>query len=391
MRPSRTPAGRRLRFLSLVAAVAALLAGIGLSPANAALTAPDSALAGPTAEQLRAKIAACGTQVSSGKYAQDAGGTRDIPVCGKGGAVFWTADLDVDCDGKRTAECNENTDPWWQNQTACVESDGQPLNSATLPHIVIPLKSSTWDPAASGLGCGTVGAVIYQDKVVYGVIGDRGPSGIIGEASYAAAKSLGMNPSPSSGGVSGKVVGYVTFPGTKVTRNEDHPQAVQLGEAAATKFIQADTTCDEVSLDASAYTAVKAGSSGSLVKAAQCLLKTAGFDPASYQGEFDAGTETAVKGFQTKIGLPATGEVEAHTWTALLSYGTTPTLQSGSTGTAVKRLQRALTAALGKALTIDGSFGANTTSAVKTYQSARGLTADGVVGANTWQALQSGK
>ncbi|WP_419999906.1 peptidoglycan-binding protein [Streptomyces boninensis] len=385
----------RIKPFSLIAAIAALLLAVSLSTtaeaAPEASKAPAATLAGPSADQLRAKIAACGSQVSSGKYAQDSGGTRDIPVCGKGGAVFWTADLDVDCDGKRTAECNEDTDPWFQNETACVESDGQPLNSAALPHIVIPLKSSTWDPAASGLGCGTVGAVVYKDKVVYGIIGDRGPAGIIGEASYATAKYLGMNPSPSSGGVSGKVVGYVTFPGTKVSKNEDHAQAVQLGEAAANSFVNADTTCDDVSLDATSYSALKSGSTGSLVKAAQCLLKTVGFDPKSYKGEFDADTAAAVKGFQGKVGLSASGEVDAHTWTALLSYGTTPTLQGGSTGTAVKRLQRALTAALGKTVAVDGSFGTNTASAVKQYQSARGLTADGIVGANTWKALQRGK
>ncbi|WP_255953907.1 peptidoglycan-binding protein [Streptomyces odontomachi] len=392
------------RCRALEAAPAALLVVLALGPAAHAVPGHDAAgrstrpaatsgalLAGPSADQLRAKTATCGTQISSGMYAENAGGTRSIPICGKSGAVFWTADLDVDCDGQRTDECNPNTDPYYQSETACVESDGDALNSATLPHIVVPLPSSIWDHTSAGINCGTVGAVIYQDRVVYGVIGDKGPTTSIGEASYAMAEALGIDPDPSSGGVGGKVVGYVMFPGTKVSRNEDHAQATQLGEAAATTFVQSDSTCDDVSLDATRYPTIAAGSNGVLVQAAQCLLKGAGFDPKSFKGTFDADTEAAVKGFQADAGLPASGEVDAHTWTALLSHGSTPTLQDGSSGTAVQRLQRALTAALGTTVAIDGLFGPNTTAAVEQYQSAHGLTADGIVGANTWGALQAGK
>lgn len=198
----------------------------------------DAPLAGPTADQIRAKTESCGTRISDGEYAEDDGGEASIPICGKDDAVFWQADLDVDCDGQRTDECNENTDPYFQPETACVQSDGAPLNSSALPHIVVPLPSDTWDHTESDVGCGTVGAVIYEDKVVYGVIGDKGPAGIAGEASYAMADSLGIDPDPSSGGVSGKVVGYVTFPGTEVSKNEDHEEATKLGEEAATKFVQ---------------------------------------------------------------------------------------------------------------------------------------------------------
>ncbi len=65
-----------------------------------------------------------------------------------------------------------------------------------------------------------------------------------------------------------------------------------------------------------------------------------------------------------------------------------PTLMSGSTGTDVKRLQRILV--MIKLLApagIDGSFGPQTETAVKSFQAGNGLTADGVVGPMTWQAL----
>jgi hypothetical protein len=151
--------------------------------------------------------------------------------------------------------------------------------------------------------------------------------------------------------------------------------------------------CDSVSLDFSAYPTVQSGSTGNAVKAAQCLLANSGQLPAATNpsGTFDAATVTAAKAFQSSRGLTSDGIVGAHTWTALLSVGDKPNLQQGSSGTAVRRLQRALTAALGTAVGIDGSFGPNTETAVRSYQSSRGLGVDGEVGPATWGALQSGK
>ncbi|MFD0319149.1 glycoside hydrolase domain-containing protein [Streptomyces flavalbus] len=150
-------------------------------------------------------------------------------------------------------------------------------------------------------------------------------------------------------------------------------------------------TCSSVNLSFTAYGTLQSGATGPLVTAAQCLLKAAGYDPGTPDGIFGSGTATAVRNFQASKGLSADGVVGPRTWTALLSRGTTPTLQSGATGEAVTRLQRALTAALGRTVTIDGIFGSGTTQAVRDYQSSRGLTSDGIVGSATWGALQAGK
>ena len=45
----------------------------------------------------------------------------------------------------------------------------------------------------------------------------------------------------------------------------------------------------------------------------------------------------------------------------------------------------------GKALTVDGVFGANTEYAVKAFQKYCKATADGIVGAVTWKLLTGGK
>ncbi|MEH2239514.1 peptidoglycan-binding domain-containing protein [Nostoc sp.] len=63
-----------------------------------------------------------------------------------------------------------------------------------------------------------------------------------------------------------------------------------------------------------------------------------------------------------------------------------PTLYFGSSGVAVRVLQRLLVAN-GYAVRVDGIFGALTETAVKAFQNQRNLGVDGVVGQRTWQAL----
>jgi len=175
------------------------------------------------------------------KTDSDPGLPIDIPICGLKGAVFWKADLDVDCDGKQSAQCNLQTDAAYQAQTSATDSNGDPLDAATLPYVVVPLPSTRFDYAAAGLAFGSVIAVIYQGKVEYGVFGDEGPKAIIGEASYAMAASLGINPDPSVGGTDSGVT-YIAFTGAGavVAKIEDHPAAVTLGEKLASTLVGAN-------------------------------------------------------------------------------------------------------------------------------------------------------
>lgn len=65
-----------------------------------------------------------------------------------------------------------------------------------------------------------------------------------------------------------------------------------------------------------------------------------------------------------------------------------PTLSLGSTGADVQRLQRLLVMIKLLDYTgIDGTFGAQSDSGVKSFQQGNGLVVDGVVGPLTWQAL----
>lgn len=208
-------------------AVSALVASVLASPAAQA--------AGPSASQLLAKLTSC-SQISSGKYRSDEETSATIPVCGKNGAVWYKADLDVDCDGQRTSKCNEDTDPWFQPDTAFHDSKGKPLVADKLPYVVVPSPSGTWDYRNAGIQGGGVVAIIYNNRVEYAVVGDTGPTAIIGEASYAAAVNLGINPDPENGGSDGPVH-YVLFKNSKVSPIEDHAKATSLGESLAQQFL----------------------------------------------------------------------------------------------------------------------------------------------------------
>jgi peptidoglycan hydrolase-like protein with peptidoglycan-binding domain len=76
--------------------------------------------------------------------------------------------------------------------------------------------------------------------------------------------------------------------------------------------------------------------------------------------------------------LNADGAVGSASWPAL-----TVLAQQGDSGSKVRAVQSQLVES-GYAVTVDGVFGSGTTSAVRSFQSAKGLGADGIVGDNTW-------
>lgn len=230
----------RIRTLTLAAASGAALLAAGVLPASASGSAgPASTQEGSvSAADLLAKVTSC-SQISNGKYRTDEETSATVPVCGKNGAVFWKADMDVDCDGQRTSNCNEDTDPWYQDDTAFHQSNGSPLKADSLPYVVVPSSSGIWNYANAGIKGGGVVAVIYDNKVEYAVVGDTGPTQIIGEASYATADALGIDPDPETGGTDSGVT-YILFKNSKVSPIESHSAAVSLGDQLAKQFLSAN-------------------------------------------------------------------------------------------------------------------------------------------------------
>ncbi|WP_217205900.1 glycoside hydrolase family 75 protein [Streptomyces sp. AC550_RSS872] len=237
----------RFQSLTLVAAGAALLA-----PTTP--TAPPTPPTPPAADEgsearreadvdvsaadLLSKVRNC-APVSRGRYRSDGRAPAKIPICGARGAVFWKADMDIDCDGRPSGHCNRRTDPYFSHVTAYQQSDGRHLNAERLPYIVVPTPSAIWDHDADGVHGGAVVAVVYRGRVRYAVVGDVGPHDIIGEASYATAKALGIPPDPRSGGTPSGVT-YIVFKDSRVTPLEDAAAATRAGQRLAREFVDGE-------------------------------------------------------------------------------------------------------------------------------------------------------
>ena len=125
---------------------------------------------------------------------------------------------------------------------------------------------------------------------------------------------------------------------------------------------------------------VIAGDTGSNVQAAQYLLRHHGASITA-DGRFGPAPRAAAESFQSARGLGVDGQIGAQTWPALIVQ-----VQQGASGDDVRAAQVELNK-FGYGLTVDGSFGSGTTSAVRAFQSAHGLGVNGQVGPQTWQML----
>ena len=128
------------------------------------------------------------------------------------------------------------------------------------------------------------------------------------------------------------------------------------------------------------------GVSGTHVANVQKHLAAAGFAPKRGTGKFDERTAGALKAFQQKAKLPATGVVNAKTWKALQkSYILTnskaaPSQSLNERSGAVKASETLLKKLGFNPGKIDGLFDRNTLKAVKAYEKSQGSKVDGVIG-----------
>jgi len=189
--------------------------------------------AGNVVAQLLRITQGCARVASAHTYSLDNGQTTNI--CALNGAFYWTADMDIDCDGRDVGDGKcPGPDPTYLPDTAFHNSANQPLAASVTPYVVIPQ-----DFRPAGLVGGAVVAVIYNGQLEFAVFGDTGPTDIIGEASYACAVGLGINPNPANGGV-GSGVTYIAFAGagTRPADIENQTQTSTLGQQLAQQLIQ---------------------------------------------------------------------------------------------------------------------------------------------------------
>ena len=131
------------------------------------------------------------------------------------------------------------------------------------------------------------------------------------------------------------------------------------------------------------------GTRGEAVRRLQRALRRTPNLGLSVEGVFGPATEAAVKDFQASAGLAVDGIVGPATWSALPDGGPMPTLQEGSSGEVVRRLQAVLTNGAPGAWGvtpqgIDGDFGPQTRASVEAFQAWGGVPVEGIVGDQTW-------
>jgi len=215
-------------------------AGLG-GTANALGTITGS----PAIAQLLALAKNCSTanQIpNSHTYKLDNGMTTSIcslkgGAGNVGGAIYFTADMDIDCDGLTTTHCpgtGADMDCCYQDETSfsgpnsASNEKGKELASENTPYVVVP--QDVMYPGLDQNNGGNIVAVIYNNQLEFGVFGDQGPSDIIGEASVRTANGLGIPPSPAQGGVGGGVT-YIVFvgAGSQPADMENIPEIQSLG------------------------------------------------------------------------------------------------------------------------------------------------------------------
>lgn len=128
-----------------------------------------------------------------------------------------------------------------------------------------------------------------------------------------------------------------------------------------------------------------------LVTTLQCLLREKKYFDGDLTGEYGTRTLKATRAWQADHKMPEKNLWSRQHWMSLLSAGSKPILKYGSSGDAVRRLQRALNAASPKAtLVVTGVYGPGVEPAVKDWQERIGMEASGVVNKRVWRKLRKG-
>ena len=192
----------------------------------------------------------------TGKFMTD--DNKVIHVCAlkgggdnSGGAVYYTADMDIDCDGLMTTHCpgtGADKDGSYYGQTSFYGPNsakgkyGQTLAAENTPYVVIPeeVKFTGLDQNKGG----NIVAVIYKGQIEFAVFGDTiayqaGDKGEpTGEASVRAAVGLGIPASPANGGAAGGVT-YIAFagPGSQPKDMENLAEVQALGMKLLTALL----------------------------------------------------------------------------------------------------------------------------------------------------------
>jgi hypothetical protein len=129
------------------------------------------------------------------------------------GTVRFRAKAAVDTDGSGPL----HGDPCAQRDTS-LHWQGRALNADKDRYIVVP-PAIIQGVKGIVLGCQAYAKNIRNGHETEAVVGDIGPHKKLGEVSVATAAALGINPSPTSGGVDDHIIEYTLKPGVPAVVN----------------------------------------------------------------------------------------------------------------------------------------------------------------------------
>lgn len=123
--------------------------------------------------------------------------------------VYMRARMDIDADGSPRAR---QIDPTGQTQTSMRYTDGSSVNAEVVPYMVLPGGQYS----QFGIKLGDMCLVRNKEngKMAIAVFADVGPRHKRGEGSIALAEELGINPSPTRGGITKPNIEYLVLPGS---------------------------------------------------------------------------------------------------------------------------------------------------------------------------------
>lgn len=152
-----------------------------------------------------------------------------------------------------------------------------------------------------------------------------------------------------------------------------------------------ETRCNGIRTSFATYPAIRVGTTfKGRVQALQCELKEQGLYRWRMHGKYNKRTQKAVANWKQANGVKASTTVGVPMLMRLHSHGARPVLKVGSSGDAVRRLQRTLVAAKYSDRVPTGIYDAHTKAAVKAYQKKRGMTRTGIANPVVWRYLASG-
>ena len=153
-----------------------------------------------------------------------------------------------------------------------------------------------------------------------------------------------------------------------------------------------DPRCTAGTINKASYRNTGAGLRTDLIVPLQCMLKQKSLYRYEVTGRWNTQTVSALRAWQRRVSHRQRSYFTRSDWVSLLAAGSTGTvLKTGSRGSAVVRVQRALNAATALGIPIHGVYDTRTANAVGTYQRSVGIRATKVVASQTWSALIRGR